>query len=213
MPHAQQTTVLQHKHSTASRQSVESRFRFRISLEKQHTTTNRSTHSHEHRGTYVLADLVCSLALFPCCLCLWLAFPCLVLPFRTMPCTSGRAMPCHATTMPCPCLSLVAPNPPSLRLTFPQSPVQPSRRSAHKQDFTWVSELLQPKCPVPYPVLPCPVLQSRCPTCPASLSICKSANLSLPRDLVSVCDARFDSLCLLCFAFQCFALRCWPLLA
>lgn len=133
------------------------------------------------------------------------ALPCLALPRPALPrnaMRSGRAMPCHALPRHAP--SLAAPILHSLRLTFPQSPIQPSRRSAHKQDFTLVSELLQPS--VLCPVQPCPVPQSRCPTCPASLSFCQSANLSLPRDLVSVCDARFDSLCSHCFALPCLAL-------
>lgn len=167
---------------------------------------------HTHRGTYVLTLSLCPV------LMLSMACPALlyiILPFHTMPCPSECAMPCHALPRPVP--SLVAPcpqpgraHPPSLRLTFPQPTVQPSRRSAHKQDFTWVSELLQQS--VLCPVLPCPVPQSRCPTCPASLSICQSANLSLPRDLISVCDSRFDSLCSLCFALLCSALQCFALL-
>lgn len=119
-------------------------------------------HTRTHRERYVRTGRHC---LFPGHVSmLSMPLPCLSMP-RSCPsahCHAHPGVPCHAMprrchALPRPCLSLVAPNPPSLRLTFPQSPVQPSRRSAHKQDFTWVSELLQTKCPVPpRPALSCP---------------------------------------------------------
>lgn len=128
-------------------------------LEKQHhihIAWNRSTYAEVRTYSiyYSLAHVVCLCLLFSCYA---IAMPCIASSL------SFHAMPCHA--MPRPAMSallrrapsLVSPILPSLRLTFPQCPIQPSRRSAHKQDFTLVSELLQPS--VLCPVLPCLVPQ------------------------------------------------------
>jgi hypothetical protein len=131
------------------------RIKIRISLEKQyiHIARDRSTYA-EVRTYSTHSSVSFVFVLFPC-----YAMPCL-LPCITssLPALPRNAMPCHALAMPCHALLRLPASspqpgrahPPSLRLTSPQYPIQPSRRSAHKQDFTLVSELLQPSvlCPV-----------------------------------------------------------------
>lgn len=148
----------------------------------------------------------------------FMPLPCLSLPRPALPRKAMHIRACHAMPRPChalprPCLSLVAPNPPSLRLTFPQSPVQPSRRSAHKQDFTWVSELLQPKRPVP--LVLCPVLSCKVGAQPA-LPACQSASMPISACLAtsSLCvmpdSIRFACFALLFNALPCLAGPCSP---
>lgn len=201
-------------HSTASHQSVESGSGSR-SAWRSSIPHGIDLHTRTPRGTYVLADLVYSFALFPCSSCL---LACLSLPRPALPCKAMHIRACHAMprlchALPRPCLSLVAPNPPSLRLTFPQSPVQPSRRSAHKQDFTWVSELLQPKRPVP--LVLCPVLFCKVGAQPG-LPACQSASLPISACLAtsSLCvmpdSIRFACFALLFNALPCLAGPCSP---
>lgn len=201
-------------HSTASHQSVESgsgsRSAWRNSIPHG---IDLHTHAHTEVRTYWLTLSI----LLPC----FHVLHAFALPFLASSCSSAQGhahpgVPCHATPMPCPAAPMPQPgraqsSQSSIDISSVSCPALPTIGSQTRLHLGFRTSPTQASC-APRP-LPCPVLQSRCPTCPASLSICKSASLSLPRDLVSVCDARFDSLCLLCFAFQCFALPCWPLLA
>lgn len=178
-----------------------SQIRIKISLEKQHITRNRSAYN---RGTYVhTRHVLLSYSHVMSCL----ALPCLVLLASSCPSAQCHAIrACHA--MPCP----AAPCPQPGRAHPPQSsidistvayPALPTIGSQTRLHFGFRTS--PTKCPVPRSS---PVLSRRVGAQPA-LPACQSANLPISAclaNLVSVCDSRFDSLCLHCLALLCFAL-------
>lgn len=178
-------------------------------------------HTRTHRERYVRTGRHC---LFPGHVSmLSMPLPCLSLP-RSCPSAQRHAhpgvpchaMPCHADAMPCPAAPMPQPgraqsSQSSIDISSVSCPALPTIGSQTRLHLGFRTSPNQVSCALPS----CPVLSCKVGAQPA-LPACQSA--SLP---ISACLST-SSLCVMpdsirfvcfCFAFQCFALPCWPLLA